>query len=525
MIGLFMLNGKPPHATARSPSRNPWVTYSNRKRKGKVRAKVKIKPWAKKSRSKRVKHRIVRAAKRFVAKRRKGWRDESRAHAVAAKIGWTYRKYAADFRRFGAHAARGTTRGKHRGLTISERSLGSYRKTRRTSVRRLEGRREWYKHRATKKRTYMGAVSRAKRKYGMLYNKTAYQRFIGRMVKGARGRADARRRFRAAVKAWKRRKHNDNPVLPISYSNRKKRRHHSNAVLPISYSNRRKRRKGHRRNPLYRSASGRFARRGGRKLRRYKGGGWRSNPLFRSKSGRYARRGSHRLHRIRGGGWHANGLLPYTAFSNPVDAVMGTFAQITNVDVWTKTVLPITIGFIGTHAVALGAVKMIAPAGTKFEGIVKHGARAASAIVLSAVTGIVTRDTDMAAKVLAGGLVALLGGVVADLIGPDYTKATGLGEMNDLADDLTEELKSRIAAGVRAQFSDEGEDGSIGSFLTAQDLKKGTERLGDFVTSQALQKATAGSGLPSRAGGGPPRAPETADLGTFQDALADGSLI
>jgi hypothetical protein len=515
MIGLFMLNGKKPKATARSPSRrsrrNPWVVYSNRKKGTRMKSKVK----RRKVRS--FKRRVVKAArKRFVARRRKGWRSESRAHAIAAKIGWTYRKYASDFRKFGAYAARATRRGKHKGLSISAGSLRRYRSGRRTPLRRLEGRREWYKHRTTKKRSYMGAVSKAKKRYGMLYNKSAYQKFIGSRVRGARGRADARRRFRAAVAAWKRhkrggksRRHRDNPVLPMSYSNgkRKRRRSRRNPVLPMSYSNRRgrKSRRKHRKNPLFRTSRGRFARRGGRRLRRIGGGGWHAN-----------RRRSYRN----------SPILPYTAFSNPVAALTGTVKEIANVDLWTRTILPLTGGYIGTHLIAYQGVKMLAPAGTSFSGIVKHGARAGAAVLLSAAVGIVTKDTDMAAKVLAGGLVALLGGVVSDLIGADYTKATGLGEMSDLADDLTEDLKARIAQGVRQQFSGDEGDGSVSAFVTQEDLNR-APHLGDFVTSEALNRATVGSGMAARAGGGPPResSQALAGLETFQDALADGSLI
>lgn len=463
-----------------------------------------------KAKSRPAARRVKRAVRRFA--KRRGWRKESRAHAIASKIGWTYKKYASDFRRFGAYAAKATVRGKHKGLRITGSSLRRYRAGRKTSLRRLEGRRERMKHRSASKRSYMGAFSKAKRRFGMAYNKTAYQRFIGSHVRGARGRAEVRRRFRAAVKAWKRR-HHDNPVLPgVSYNKkrRKGRKSRRNPVLPMSYDNRRKHKKSRRKH--------------------------RKNPLFRTRSGKFARRGHRRLHRIGGGGWHANrrryrhngAILPYTAYSNPVAAITGTFKEVTSVDLWGKTVVPLTIGFIGTHAVSLAAVKLIAPAGTAFTGIVKHGSRVVSSIVLSAVSGMILRDTDFAAKVLAGGLVAVLGGVISDIIGPDFTKMTGLGEMNDLADDLTEELKAKIAAGVRQQFSDADNDGSVSAFVTAEDLQR-APHLGDFVTSEALQRATVGSGMAARAGGGPPRAGEQssplAGLETFQDALADGSLI
>lgn len=508
MIGMFMLNPGPPRA---SPvGRNPWVSFNGRRKKKMAWWDANPKKKRLKVKSRKAKHRkgkrkasaaarvIRKAAKRFTLRRKKhaGWKSEGRAHAVAAKIGWTYRKYAADFRRFGSYAARGTTRGKHKGLTITGRSLKTYRGSRRTPLSRLEGRREWFKHKATPKKSYAGAMKKAKGRFGMLYNASSYQKFIGKFMRGkGGGRAAVRRRFKAAVKAWKRAKRGG--------------RHHDNPVLPMSYSNKKRRKGKSRRNPLFRSGrSGRFAKRGGHKLRRIKGGGWHAN-----------RKGGRRRH------YRNSPILPYTAYSNPVAAVMGTFKEMADVSMWTRTVLPITAGFIGTHALALAGVKFIAPTGTAFTGVVKHGARAASAAVLSVAVGLVTKDSDMAAKVLAGGLVAVLGGVIADLIGPSFTSATGLGEMNDLADDLTEDLKAKIAAGVRRQFSgDDDDSGSVSAFVTSEDLSR-APRLGDFVTSESLRKATVGSDMPGRSGGGPPREQALAGLETFQDALADGSLI
>jgi hypothetical protein len=422
--------------------------------------------------------------------RRPGWKGEGRAHAVAAKIGWTYRKYARQFARFGSYAARGTSRGKHRGLRITPRSLAVYRKARRTPLSRLEGRREWFKHKSTGKKTYAGAMMKARRKFGMLYNASAYQKFVAKFTKGARGSADARRRFKAAAKAWKRSR--KNPVLPVSYSNPKRRKtRRSNS------------------NPLFRTATGRFGKRGGRRLRRIKGGGWHANRARRA--------------------YRNSPILPYTAYSNPMAAVAGTFREMADVSMWTRTILPLTAGFVGTHALSVAAAKFILPSTLKYDGVVKHGVRALSAATLSVGVGLVTKDSDMAAKVLAGGLVAVLGGVLSDVIGDDFKKMTGLGEMNDLADDLTEDLKARIAEGVRKQFSGDdsldGDDDTISSFVTTEDLNR-APRLGDFVSSEALKKATVGTDMPGRTGGGPPREGNAlADLGTFQDALADGSLI
>jgi len=276
---------------------------------------------------------------------------------------------------------------------------------------------------------------------------------------------------------------------------------------------------------LYRTSSGRFAKRGGSKLRRYKGGGWRSNPVL-PMAVQMNRRGRGR----RRYGYRSNGLLPYMAYGNPIDALMGTVSKLTDVDLWTKTILPIAGGFVGARIVSYQAVKLIAGAkfGTdiKFDGIVKHGATLGASVLLSAGVGIATKDTDMAAKVLAGGLVAFLGGLLDDLLGADYKKLSGMGDFGSLADDLTDELKARISEGVRQQIDNGGGGGGqVSSFVTQQDLNV-APRLGDFVTQQSLSQATVREGGPVQPGtmqpqGGSP----LADLSTFQDAMADGSLI
>jgi hypothetical protein len=496
-----------------------------------------------------------KAARKYVRKKavarprrvgRRGWRGDMYGHAVAAKIGWGYRKYASSLRGLYAHAARPTKRGKQKGLTISERSLRAYRKARSLSERRLESRRRWYTEtkRKSPRRTYSMAMTKAKRRWGSLYNRrrkgrgaSAYQRFVSKFIRSrrVRGVRGARGAMRAAAAAWRRggrRRVAANPVLPyMAYDNKSVYRTRSGKYGKRGYRKlhrisgggwhaNRKRRKT-RRNPLYRTASGRFARRGGHKLRRYKGGGWRSNPVLPMavQMNRRRRRGGRRY------GYRSNGVLPYMAYSNPLEAVTGTVTKLTDVDLWTKTILPIAGGFIGTRIVSYQAVKLIAGAkfGTdiKFDGIVKHGATLGSSVLLSAGVGIVTKDTDMAAKVLAGGLVAFLGGLLDDLLGADYKKLSGMGDFSSLADDLTDELKARIAEGVKTQIE---AGGQVSSFVTQQDLNV-APRLGDFMTSQALKQATVREGGPVQPGTGRPEGNALADLSTFQDAMADGSLI
>jgi len=397
------------------------------------------------------------------------------------------------------------------------------------------------------------AATKAKRRWGSLYNRkgkgkrgrgaSAYQRFVSKFIKGRRvhGRGGARSAMKAAARAWRhggKRRVAANPVLPyMAYDNKSVYRTRSGKYGKRGYRklsrisgggwhSNKKRRKGRRRhsdNPLYRTSSGRFARRGGHKLRRYKGGGWRSNPVLPMSVEMNRRRGGRRRY-----GYRDNGILPYMAYSNPLAALTGTVTKLTEVDLWTKTILPIAGGYVGAKIASYQIVKLIGGEkfgtadGIKYEGIVKHGATLGSSVLLSAGVGMVTKDTDMAAKVLAGGLVAFLGGLLDDLLGADYKKLSGVGDFGGLAADLTEELKARISSGVRRQIESGGQ---VSSFVTQQDLNL-APRLGDYVTQQALSRATVHEGGAVQPGTQrPERAPALADLSTFQDAMADGSLI
>jgi hypothetical protein len=428
---------------------------------------------------------------------RKGWFKESEPHAVAAKIGWSYRKHGSDVRGINRYAASGTKRGKNKGLSITERSLNRYRKARTLSPARLEARRAWYtetKRKTTPRRTYTMAMTRAKKSWGTLYNRkgkrgaSSYQQFVAKFIRGSRGPSGARSAMKRAAAAWRARGSRSNPVLPMSVQmNRKSgRKTRRNPVLPyMAYSN-----------PLYRTSAGRFSKRGGvRKLRRISGGGWRNNAV-----------------------------LPYMAYSNPLAALTGTLEKLTDVNLWTGTILPLTGGFIATKIVAYQAVTLIAPKGTEFTGIIKHGATLGSAVLLSAGVGMVTKDTDMAAKVLGGGLVAFLGGLLDELLGADIKKLSGSEGVKGLADDLENELKARIAEGVRSQITG-GPSGVEGmnSFVTQEALNR-APHMGDYVTQQTLHNATVHEGGPEQPGTQRP-VNGLADLSTFQDAMMDGALI
>jgi hypothetical protein len=479
------------------------------------------------------------------SRKRGGWTNDVYGHAVAAKIGWGYRKYARDLRSLYRHAARPTKRGKQKGLSITERSLRSYRKARSLSERRLESRRRWYTEskRKSPRRTYTMAMSKAKRRWGSLYNRkrssggrgaSTYQKFVAQFIRSRKvsGPKGARGAMKAAAAAWRRggkRRVSANPVLPfMAYNNKSVYRTRSGKYGKRGYRKLARISGGgwHANSGLFRRSDGQFAKRGGSKLRRYKGGGWRSNPVLpMAVQMNKKRRGGRRF------GYRNNPVLPYMAYNNPIDALTGTVSKLTDVELWTKTILPIAGGFIGARIVSYQVVKLIGGAkfGTdiKFDGIVKHGATLGTSVLLSAGVGIATKDTDMAAKVLAGGLVAFLGGLLDDMLGADYKKLSGMGDFSSLADDLTDELKSRIAAGVQQQIEQGGgqNGGQVSSFVTQQDLNV-APRLGSFVTQQDLSNATVRAGGAVQPGTGRPESGNAlADLSTFQDAMADGSLI
>ncbi len=108
-----------------------------------------------------------------------------------------------------------------------------------------------------------------------------------------------------------------------------------------------------------------------------------------------------------------------------------------------------------------------------------------------------------------------------ELFGADYAALSGGGGgMAGLGDTLSEELKDRVRRALQAKGYNKGQ----GAFVTEQALAR-APYLGDFMTEQALADATVGTGLPARAGGGPPRAGEVADLSIFHDSSADSHLI
>jgi hypothetical protein len=222
---------------------------------------------------------------------------------------------------------------------------------------------------------------------------------------------------------------------------------------------------------------------------------------------------------------------------DPIAIVKEAFGTLLDVNFWKESVLPMGVGFIGGQfagGLVYGlAEKVLGSDKVSGSGIVptaaRVGSRAAGGALLSGLAYFITKDRDLAGKVLAGGLVAVLAAVIQEVFGQDvYNKMTGMaGYVGDMSADLTEELKNRIAESVRGEIAraESGVQGDAGvsAFVTTQDLAPAPNlgpgprvgEMGSFVTSEALSTAPhPGS-----------EAPVVADLSAFSDSLADMMLV
>jgi hypothetical protein len=159
------------------------------------------------------------------------------------------------------------------------------------------------------------------------------------------------------------------------------------------------------------------------------------------------------------------------------------------------------------------------------------GSRALGAVAVAAAASflpIKSKKGSLAGKVLAGGLVATLVSIVQEVFGMDtYSKITGMSDFGDMAADLTEELKSKIADSVRNEIAraEAGGDRGVSAFVSTQNLRTAPDlgsgpRVGDFgsfVNTQALQTAPQFQDHQ-----GPP---VVADLSAFSDSFADMMLV
>jgi len=413
--------------------------------------------------------------------RRNSWRGARKAHKIASHLGWAYRRGRKHGPKSVARylAAAGISRG----------GLQKYRKARKTPMKYL-----------TKKRRH-----KARRYGGVLANAGGRRRKVGRYASFVRS-FSARHRgmsgphlMRAAARAWR----GGGSRRNISITG------------PISTMNNRPRRKGHRKGK----------RRGARR-----------NPVlpyaaFNRPRRKYRKNsGSRRRYR-------RNPVLPYAAF-NPGGAVTSIkrgLKEAISVDYWTNTVLPLGAGFLFSQFAGGFVYSMsqkLVGSQTGIAGSIQRiGSRALGAVAVSAAAMFLPtgkKKGSMAAKVLAGGLVATLVSIIQEVFGmTTYNTITGMSDFGDMAADLTEELKSKIADSVRNEIAraEAGAPGGVSAFVSTQNLRTAPDlgvgprvgEMGSFVSTQALQTA------PNYGRHQGP--PVVADLSAFSDSFADMMLV
>jgi len=411
------------------------------------------------------------------------WKGDKRGHKRAAQLGWAYRRSRKD--PWAYLRAKGVTP---------------------ADWRKYRGR-----HRAAKsKRHHRIKVVRG---IGVLNNpgrKGSYRAFVSRVAarySGLKGPA----LFRKAGKMWRSNAEAGSVYYNKRRGRRRSRRNASNPRRSVRRSRRASRRRSARRNPVL--------------------------PYLAYNS----RRGRKRSRRASRRSYRRNSVLPYAAFNSavagPLAAVRDAFETVIDVEFWKETVFPMGAGFIGGQFAGglvyglmekvVGADK-VAGAGW-MPSAARIGSRAAGGALLSGLAYVVTKNKDLAGKVLAGGLVAVLASVIQEVFGKDvYDKMTGMsGFIGGMSADLTEELKSRIAASVRGEIAraESGVHGDAGvsAFVTTQDIAPAPRlgpgprvgEMGSFVTSEALTAAPH-PGMD---------APVVADLNSFSDSLADMMLV
>ncbi len=225
-----------------------------------------------------------------------------------------------------------------------------------------------------------------------------------------------------------------------------------------------------------------------------------ANPLHRRSRRNAPRYYSNRRaspRRRRRTSYRRNAILPYFAFNQPLEALTAPLMDLTSPTFWLETALPVAGGALGTDIMAAQTSSLLK---IRYEGIAKHGLKLSSALGLAGVVGLVTGNKNIAFNVLAGGIVSILYGVAYDIIGArtykEVTKGYGVAGLSGLKEDLTEELKSRIAEGIKeevggmSQAEIPGQIPGVGmsDYLTKEQLQR-APRLSAYVTTEELQVA------------------------------------
>ena len=444
---------------------------------------------------------MARATMRRRKARRNAWPGSSAAHGSAAHIGWAYRsdrkKGPAPVMRYLAAAG------------LSPSALRKFRGSRKTKPAILLGKRVKRKRRsgrpreAFKARPFLVNRGRSRSRSRRVGRYASFVRSFAR-----RSRLSGPALMKAAGRAWRGGARRNQGVPGAVYFNRPRRskgrrrgKSRRNPVLPyFAFENRgrKSRRSRSRRNPILPYAAFNSGR------RKY----------------RYNRSGS-----VKSG--------------NAMGTIKGAFETAISVDYWTGTVLPMGGGFIGAQFVGgllYGLGEKVLGDSIKGSGFVasaaRVGFRALGAVATSAVVAIATRKGDIAGKVLAGGLVAVFASLLQELFGSEtYNKITGMADFGDMAADLTDELKARIAESVRGEIAAAEGGAGVSAFVSTQNLQTAPQlgpgprvgEMGSFVNTQDLQTAPQYQEYPSA--GAPSEPPVVADLATFSDSFADMMLV
>ena len=187
-----------------------------------------------------------------------------------------------------------------------------------------------------------------------------------------------------------------------------------------------------------------------------------------------------------------NSILPFPTVYNPVATLQHHVKELTNVNFWTREILPLAGGFLGTGFVAAQARSLI---GLSDTGIVKHLTNIGGALVLSSATALISKDRALTSRVFAGGLVYAVYGILHDLIGKtEVGKALGLSGLGH-GHGLSSDLRSRIANSVASDV--DAYEGGVSDFLTSQSLRSDTDYLGDYATAQGIDSGVHEGGMPA----------------------------
>lgn len=443
-----------------------------------------------------------------VRTRRNAWPRARRAHGDAAHIGWAYRR---------DRKKKGTVMEYLRAAHLPPRTLRKYRKARKTSSKVLLRKR-------TRRRRASGRPRRKFVTRPFLVNaKNWYSRYVKSFARKHPG-IGGRSLMKAAARAYRggrgvRRNQIDPGTVYFNAGRKRRRRPQRGRRLGVTrrrrYARPQRRRHSHRRNPVL--------------------------PYFAFENRRHRRRGHRR-----------NPVLPYAAFNprarayaaDPVATLKSAVETGFSVPFWKDTVLPLGIGFVGGQFAGGMVYGLVEKFGGEtvmgagfFPTVARLGSRILGSAVVAGISAMVTKKADFATKVLAGGLVAVLAGILQELLGSaTYAKITGMEGFGSMADDLTEELKARIAESVRGEVSaaEGGYSPGTSAFVSTQNLQTAPHlgpgprvgEMGSFVTTQELATAPRFQEYPEGTPGvAPSEPPVVADLNAFSDSFADMMLI